>query len=49
MAKYQTEIPQEVNELLKAAAKRDGRSKERFIHKLFEKAAEKEQKLQDAE
>lgn len=49
MAKYQTDIPEEVNKLLKSAAKRDNRSKEKFIHELFRKAADKEQKLQDAE
>lgn len=49
MAKYQTDIPEEVNKLLKLAAKRDGRSREKFIHRLFEKAADKEQKLQDAD
>lgn len=46
MAKYQTDIPTDVNELLKCAAKRDGRSKEKFIQALFKREADKEKKLQ---
>jgi len=42
MARYTTEIPEEVNDLLKDAAKRDKRSKEQFIQRLFEIAANEE-------
>lgn len=46
MALYKTDIPEHINTLLRNAAKRDGRSKEKFIHTLFAKAADKEQKQQ---
>lgn len=49
MAKYQTDIPTDVNELLKGAAKRDGRSKEKFIQALLKREADKEKRLQDKE
>lgn len=49
MALYKTDIPFEINELLKKAAARNGRSKEKHIHKLFEAEAKKEKKLQEGE
>ena len=47
MVNYHTVIPSDINKLLKDAAKRDGRSKEKFIQSLFKREAEKEKKLQD--
>ena len=49
MVNYHTVIPSEINELLKSAAKRDGRSKEKFIQALFKREAEKEKKAQSKE
>lgn len=49
MARYQTEIPNDINELLKSAAKRDGRSKEKFIQSLLKREADKEKRTQEKE
>lgn len=40
--KYITDIPEDINDLLKDAAKRDGRSKNNFIQKLLKDAANQE-------
>lgn len=49
MARYTTIIPDDVNELLKDAAKRNRQSKEQFIQSLFETEANKEEVRQKKE
>ena len=49
MARYATDIPEEVNNLIKDAAKRDGRSKNNFIMKLLSDAAAEEYEKQQCE
>lgn len=46
MARYTTVIPDEVNGLLRKAAKRNRQSKEQFIQTLFQNEADKEAKKQ---
>jgi len=49
MARYATDIPTEVNELLKDAAKRARQSKEQFIQTLFDNAANEEYAKQQSD
>ncbi|AUR89707.1 ribbon-helix-helix protein [Vibrio phage 1.131.O._10N.222.49.A8] len=49
MAQYRTTIPDEINDLLKSAAKRERRSKDQFIMTILERVADKERKQQEKE